>query len=200
MTKFNINLGRGHLFGHKTRRLIYHLFVAYLLICGSMITILCYRSVSNLLLTHEQEQQIKSLDHAFSLTHPDSKGIREYHSELLKKLELNNSQLGSLNDQIAPHQPISPILVELIDPLPPSVSLYAVKYELEQRLIQFSVIIPRNDSPSPISSDQLIKIWKTRPLISDEIENITAIYSDSSIVDQQAVYVVRFRCILKERV
>lgn len=200
MTKFNINLGRGHVFTQRSRRKIYGVFFIYLLICGLLLIFMCNRAVSDLVFAHHQEERIRDLERRFRETHTLDLGIRDFHTATLNRLKKCEKQLALLDEKIERQQPISQLLVELIAPLPPGVSLHEAKYQKSDNLLQFSVIIPRGDNLEPVNSDQLIVRWKKRPGVRSLVQTITAVYSDRSIVHQREVYVVRFRCTLKEQV
>lgn len=200
MTKFNLNLGRGYVFSYRSRQLIQKSFIVYILIFGILLFLMCNQTASNLIFAQKQETRIEALQNRFHKTHPVEMDIQTYHNLTLDQLRECEEQLKLIDEKINTHHPVSQVLVELIEPLPPGISLHEALYQKENHLLQFSVIIPRGEKIEPISSDQLIVRWKKRPIIRNLVETITAVYSDRSIVHKQEVYLVRFRCILKEKV
>jgi hypothetical protein len=200
MTKFNLNLGRGFVFTSKTRHLINLIFLIYLLVCGGLIIVICNRASRNIVAAQTLELRIDELSERFANTHPSGITLRAYHDQLLDQIRNQNSGLALLDTHTLQHLPIVQVLVELIEPLPGGVSLNEANYHGENRLLQFSIVIPRGANLSPITSDKLIDTWRKQPLIRAEVDSITAVFSDRTTLNDRDVYIVRFRCVLKGKV
>lgn len=199
MTTFNINLSKGHVYAFKTRRWICRAFLIYLLVCGVFLVIVCNRAVSNLVYARQQEQRIKFLEKTFSDNQDISVGIRDYYQSLSKQLEGQATQLEFLDEKMPYQRHIAPLLVELIEPLPPEVYIQEAKYTPAESLLQFNVIIPQKIANGAFSADKLIMQWKKRPSIKNQTSSLTATLSDRTLINDQEVTVVQFRCVLKER-
>jgi hypothetical protein len=200
MTKFNINLGRRFVFSSKARYTLSLAFLLYLLVCGVLIVFICNRASANFAAAETLKSRIEELGVRFAMTHPDGVTINDYHDQILKKLESFERELNLLEEHTPQHLPVVQVLVELVEPLPNGVRLLDCKYDHETRLLQFSVVIPRDANLSTITSDKLISNWRKQPLIRTDVELITAIYNGRTTFNNRDVSVVRFRCILKRKV
>ncbi|MFC1467994.1 hypothetical protein ACFLQY_04855 [Verrucomicrobiota bacterium] len=199
MTTFNINLSRGHILSFQVRQWIYRLFLTYIFVCGIFLVVVCNRAVYNLVDAHQQEKRIEKLQGKFEQNQATTSEIREYYDSLYKKLQQQAEQIKLIDENMPTQVHIAPLLVELIEPLPPGLSIQEAKYTPSDNLLQFNVIIPQQSTNDQLSSEKLILQWKRRPLIRELTSSLTATLSDRAVINDREVYIVQFRCVLKER-
>lgn len=200
MVPYCLNMARGFVMPLEVRNKWLHWFMAYILICCALITVLLYRVIETSSRWHAKRDVLARQEARVLDANPGYKTLAEYKGVIEGRVMGSLKETDALVGFERGKSRVARILLGLAEPLPDGVELGTVEYDAEGRKVHFEVVMPVSQKmDDKLAPTHMVAVWEREPLLVGSLAQIEVENSERVRRDGVEMMCRRFTASLGEK-
>lgn len=194
MAHFEINLIRGRVLSPGRRRVLFWCMLGYLLCCVLAMGVVAYHAGQHVLGVAEAKAETARLEAEFERHHPGEGGVARCRQAQENRLQARAARLEVVSRILARRINLARLMVELLAPLPPEVTISELDLDRGRGELMFALSVPVvSGQPGP-SPSQIMQTWKDTPALAACVREFQAVGTLRRTVGGNPVVKLKFVC------
>ena len=191
MIDFHINLAKTITSTPEQRRKFYNGMILYLSLCAAGMVYVGYLASANIMEAYSANRQRRSRVKTVSSVSDFSKAFYKNPDKAYTELQAYTTDLAQLKSAFSERTHFLPVLNQLFNDFPEDVAVESLEASAAKNSITFGLV----GSGKSVKAQQVA--WRKNAKLNGLTRSIKQVKGEQRTVGGQAVYFVKFECILK---
>ena len=192
MTKFRINLIKGHVPDYRQRRRLYWGMHAYILLTGILLVIVCHRAADDVMTSLQVIEDAHAIKSQFRREQGKSVRMEEHLHGISQDLERKIGDMERLGATMNGRILLSPILSGIALSLEHDMKLARFELEDTSHNFEFDIACLDTNAATEVDSSVLIDAWQTDPVIMEAVQYITPALIQKQLLGSSGAVMLKF--------
>jgi hypothetical protein len=174
------------------------LVLGYLLVMGTVTGVICFAGIRSLLELRREQRVLAVQEHWFRSKYPEFGSLEEFAEDVRRGLEQTQARLRAIQQFEEQRIEAVPILVALLEGLPPGTRMTSFSLDLGKKTMEFEVSVPLLVYEQRGRSDNdMVSRWSNDPLLRSRFKTIALVGTRRARGPAGFEYILNFSGILR---